>query len=455
MTQNLALARERFNPGLGREAVERLSDRKREPAWLRERRLRAWELYEQLPTPTPQERAWKYTDITRLDFDRFSAYAGGPLPSPPLRGEGTRPLPNPPLQREGTISEEARAGLLLQQNSQTVVGEERELASGVRFCSLDEAVERYPELVREHLMTRCVPADTDKLTALHAAFWSGGVFIHVPRGAEAALPFHSLVSATEPGLALFPHVLLIAEPESRVSFVDEYESPSREGLALCNAVGEFIIGDGAEVRYVNLQRWDTGTYHFSTQRALLGRDAGFRHTTVGLGARLSKQRCEAILEGAGSHSEMLGLFFGERAQKFDAITLQDHRGPNTKSDLLYKAALKDAAQSVYYGRVRVGPEARGSDANQENRNLLLSERAKADSDPVLEILTSEVVRCGHGATVGPVDEEQLFYLQCRGLPRERAERVLVGAFFASVVQRIPVVHVRSAIDRSLQQRLGA
>jgi Fe-S cluster assembly protein SufD len=447
MTQDLALTSERFKPGLGREAVERLSELRQEPAWLRERRLDAWDLYEQLPTPTSKERDWKYTDITRLDFDRFSPYAPAGLGAP-MGAEGAGDV-------RPTAAGEAQAGVLLQQNAQPLAAERREQSSGVLFCSLDEAVQRYPDLVREHLLTRCVRPEEDKLTALHGAFWGGGVFIHVPRGAEVVLPFHSIIRATAPGLALFPHVLLIAEAHSRVSLVEEYESPSREGLALCNTVGEFFVGEGAEVRYVSVQRWDTGTYHFGTHRALLGKDAGLRYTTVGLGARLSKLRSEAILEGAGSHSEMLGLFFGERAQKFDAITLQDHRGPNTQSDLLYKSALRDAAQAVYYGRVRVGPEARGSDANQENRNLLLSERAKADSDPVLEILTSEVVRCGHGATVGPVDEEQLFYLQCRGLPRERAERLLVAAFFASVVQRIPVVNVRSALDRALLERIGA
>lgn len=440
MTQDVALVGERFDPGLGRDAVQRLADLRQEPAWLRERRLQAWDLYEQLPTPTPQERARKYTDITRLNFDRFSPFAAGAAEA------GSRHL---------AAAHEARAGLLVQQNSQPVAAETADAAGGVIFCSLDEAVVRFPDLVREHLMTRCVPAERDKLTALHAAFWTGGVFVHVPRGVEVALPLYSLLSADAPGLAVFPHLLVVAEPNSRVSIVDDYVSPAREGLALCDAVAEFIVGDGAEVRYVNVQRWDTGTYHFSTQRALLGKGAALRHVSVGLGSRLSKLRSEAVLEGAGSNSEMLGLFFGERAQKFDAITLQDHRGPNTKSDLLYKSALKDSAQSVYYGLVRVGPDARGSDANQENRNLLLSERAKADSDPVLEILTSEVVRCGHGATVGPVDEEQLFYLQCRGLRRDQAERMLVGAFFTSVVQRVPVVPVRSALDRALQARLGA
>lgn len=330
--------------------------------------MQAWDAYEKLPTPGPHERPWKYTDITRLDLDRFSPFAAA-------RQMGERPT--------GLAGgREARAGLLLQQDSQTIAAEQGDFGDEFVFCSLDEAVRRCPELVREHLMTRCVLPETDKLTALHAAFWSGGIFIHVPRNTEVVLPFQSVLSAQSAGLAVFPHVLVIAGANSRVTLVDEYESPIREGTALSDAVGEFVLGDGAQVRYVNVQRWDTGTYHFSTQRALLGRDASLRYVTVGLGARLSKLRCEAVLEGAGSNSEMLGLFFGERAQRFDSVTLQDHRGAHTKSDLLFKAAMKDSAQSAYYGIVRVGPEARGSDANQENRNLLLSERAKADSDPV-------------------------------------------------------------------------
>jgi Fe-S cluster assembly protein SufD len=446
MTQNLALEEEQFGPGLGRKAVERISDLKHEPDWLCERRLEAWNIYEQTPVPTPAQREWKYTDITRLDFDRFRAFA-------PAASDGfwaqRREAPAP--------ARETHAGLLLQRDSEVVEADlaEAERQRGVIFCSLDEAVQRYPDLVREHLMTRCVPAGFDKLTALHAALWSGGVFVYAPRGVEVSLPLQALVSASVSGLAVFPHVLVVAEPQSRLTLIDEYESSAREGLALSNAVGEFIVGNDAAVRYVNVQSWDTGTYHFSTQRALLGAGASLRYVTAGLGSRLSKQRSETILEGRGASSEMLGLFFGERGQKFDSVTLQEHRGAQTTSDLLYKSALKDAAQSVYYGLVHVDREARGTDANQENRNLLLSDRAKADSDPVLEILTSEVVRCSHGATVGPVDEEQLFYLQCRGLEREEAERLLVEAFFAGVIQRIPVVQVRSMLERAVRQRLAA
>ena len=445
MTQDLTLAGRALGPGLGRDAVERLSDLKQEPAWLRERRLAAWNLYEQMPTPTPRERAWKYTDITRLDFDQFSPFAASST------------APDAESRLRGYVEDrETRAGLIVQHDSEASHAElQSELAArGVIFCGLDEAVQKYPDLVRDNFMTTCIPASTSKLAALHAAFWSGGVLVHVPRNVEITLPLYSAFWAQAAGLAAFPHVVIVAERNSRVTLVDEYASPSRQGIALSDAVAEIFVGDGAQVRYVNLQRWDTGTYHFSTQRALLGRDAVLRYVTVGLGARLSKVTNEAILEGAGSNSEMLGLFFGEKGQKFDAITLQDHRGPRTTSDLLYKSALRDRAQSIYYGLVRVGPEARGSDANQENRNLLLSDQAKADSDPVLEILTSEVVRCAHGATVGPVDEEQLFYLQCRGLPHNEAERLLVAGFFTGVIQRVPVVQVRTKLENAILERLG-
>ena len=445
MTQDTKLIEERFEPGLGRDAVQRLSELHQEPPWLREQRLQAWDLYEQTPMPAAHERAWKHTDLSRLNFDRFTPFAAGAS-----AGELQKWLDK---YAPGSA---ARAGLILQQDSQTSFSEllddlERQ---GVIFCSLDDAVRRHPDLVREHLMN-AVPASTSKFTALHAAFWSGGTFVYVPRNVEIALPLQAMLHAQSTGLAVFPHTLIVAEPHSRVTLIDEFGSPPRDGSALSDAVTEIVARDGAQVRYVNLQRWDNATLHFSAHRALLGRDAALRYVTVGLGARLSKGFSEAVLEGPGSNSEMLGFFFGERNQQFDSVTLQDHRAPHTTSDLVYKSALKDAAQSAYYGVVRVGPDARGADANQENRNLLLSDRAKADSDPVLEILTSEVTRCGHGATVGPVDEEQLFYLQCRGLSRNVAEQMLVAGFFSSLIARIPVVQVKTALEGAILERLQA
>ena len=177
--------------------------------------------------------------------------------------------------------------------------------------------------------------------------------------------------------------------------------------------------------------------------------------SAGIGGAVQKWWVDALIEGSGAVSTMYGVFFGTGSQHFDVITLQDHIGAHTTSDLLYKSALKDRAVGAYYGLTRVGPDARGTAANQEDRNLLLSPKAKADADPVLEILTSDVIRCGHGASAGPVDPEQLFYLECRGLPRPDAEKLLVKGFLNQVLEKIPLGSVRTTVETAIDEKLGA
>jgi Fe-S cluster assembly protein SufD len=193
----------------------------------------------------------------------------------------------------------------------------------------------------------------------------------------------------------------------------------------------------------------------TVQRARLAKAAKASTLTAGIGGWVQKWWVDALIKGAGAESQMFGVFFGTGTQHMDVITLQDHIGPHTTSDLLYKSVLKDRAVGAYYGLTRVGPEARGTAANQEDRNLLLSPKAKADADPVLEILTSDVIRCGHGASAGPVDQEQLFYLECRGLPRPEAEKLLVQGFLNQVLERIPLESVRLTVQRAIDEKLGA
>ncbi len=423
-----------FAPGFTREAVETLSRAKGEPEWMLEKRLAAFAAYEATPLPTRDQRAWKYTDVSRLNLDAFAPHA-----RPPADAAALAAL-RPP-------DEATAAGVLQQFDSHAHGGDLFEAAQrqGVVFTSIDRAVKEHPDLLRRYFMTECVPAGRDKFTALHGAFWSGGVFVYVPKNVEVRLPLYSLLWAESEAIAVFPHALIVAEPNSQVTLVEEYGSAEvQQGILSCG-VTEIIAHEGARVRYVNLQRWGSTATHFGMQRALLDRAASLNFATIGLGGRLAKATGESVMRGEGASSELLGLFFGRRGQQFDYVTLQDHQAPHTSSDLLFKSALTDRARSIYYGLVRVGPQAAASDANQENRNLLLSDRAKADSDPVLEILTSEVTRCTHGASVGPVDEEELFYLQSRGIERTEAEKLLVSGFFNQVIGRVP--------DESVQQRL--
>jgi Fe-S cluster assembly protein SufD len=433
-------APDRFAAGFTREAVEALSRLKEEPAWLRERRLAAFETYQQLPLPTREQRPWKYTDVSRLNLDVFTPYA------PPA----DVPFGIPLLERD------LRAGVLRQRDSapgvlDDLADELRE--QGVIFCSLDEAVRTHPQIVEAHLMTECVRPETDKFTALHAAFWSGGIFLYAPRNATIRLPLYALLWAATPGLAIFPHALIVAEPGSQVTLIEEYGSPDTAEGIISLGVTEIFARDGATVRYINLQRWGATVRHFGQQRALLDRDASLSYTTIGLGGALAKSTGESIMRGPGANSLLLGLFFGRDHQQFDYVTLQEHLAPRTTSDLLFKSALNDQARSIYYGLVRIGPEAAEADANQENRNLLLSNGARADSDPVLEILTAEVARCSHGASVGPVDEEQLFYLGTRGIPRREAEELLVQGFFHEVIARVPVPEAHERLEQAIDERV--
>ena len=217
---------------------------------------------------------------------------------------------------------------------------------------------------------------------------------------------------------------------------------------------EILAGQGARVRLLIDQRWGAQTIDVSTLRARLGRDADVNIATMAFGAKLFKQTAEALLEGEGANSTIRGVALGDSDQHFDFVTLQDHTGEHTTSDVQIKAALAGASKSIYYGITRVGETAAGAEANQENRNLLLSRRAKADSDPVLEILTSEVIRCMHGATVGPVDEETLFYLQSRGLDRRQSLQLLVAGFFQSVAGHIPIEGVSEEISELVHAKLA-
>ncbi|HWC32061.1 MAG TPA: SufD family Fe-S cluster assembly protein, partial [Actinomycetota bacterium] len=204
--------------------------------------------------------------------------------------------------------------------------------------------------------------------------------------------------------------------------------------------------------YVSLQDWGRGVIHLAVQRAQLERDAELRSLAVSFGASLSRTEVESVLAEPGAHSEMLGVYFTDGDQHFDHRSLQDHVAPNCTSDLLYKGALKDASRVVYSGLIRIHPGARRSDAYQTNRNVVLSDEAKADSIPNLEIENNDV-RCSHAASVGPVDEDVRFYLESRGIPRDEAEQLIVTGFFQEVLDRVPLEEVRGSLEAAIEDEL--
>lgn len=425
--------------GLTADTVRQLSASRGEPDWLLERRLHAWQLFESLPIPTRQDEEWRRTDISRLRLEDL-------VPLAPAEG-----AVQSPLRLDGN-----NAGLLTQTNSVTVDRSlSRELeGQGVIFTDLDTAVREHPGLVQQYLSTQAVLPDAGKFQALNAAFWTGGVFLYVPAGVDFEIPVRALYGLTAPGSALFTHTLIVLEKGARAAYIEEYASDGIDRQTLNAGADEIFVGQDAHLTFITLQEWMGRVTDISTQRAMMDRNATMDWLVVGMGEGLTKTNIESALRGPGANSQMLGILWGFGHQHTDYHTVQDHIAPHTTSDLLYKSALTDEARSIFSGRIRVDKGAQGTDAYQANRNILLSEKAAAFPSPNLEIEANEV-RCTHGATVGKVDQDQLFYLMSRGISRDVATRIVVEGFYEDVLQREPVASIRDNLRDLIARKLDA
>jgi len=405
--------------GFNKEHVESLSRALDEPAWLTERRLEAWGYFEKLELPREKDEPWRYTDLRRLGFDL----------------DDFSPREPNPHDADLTLNRDPKL-------------EER----GVVLLPLYNAIQTRPELVQRHLFGQGNPGQ-DIFTALHTALFSGGTFLYVPRGLEVEIPIEATRTLSQGGVGIFPHTLVVVEEGSSVVFLDRYRSDNLTQPSLSNAGVEIVAGAGSSVTFVAIQEYGRGVWHFGTQRTMLGRDASLHSLVVTLGGSFSRAQVETTIGGEHGDVQMLGVYFAEADQHFDMRTLQDHAAPRSTSDLLYKGALRDKSHTVYSGLIRVQPGAEKTDAYQANRNLVLSDDAKADSKPELEILNNDV-RCTHGSTVGQVDDEQLFYLESRGISRDDAVRLIVEGFFEDVINRVRVEAVRNVLHDAIARKLG-
>ena len=432
---------------LSSDAVEQLSAS--EPTWLQERRAHAWSVYEATPMPTTKLEQWRYTDLRKkLDLEALRLPEAGPVPDDPT----TWPAP---LRTAMEEDHEGSGHIVIIDGHVVHADLTPELAKqGVILSSLHEAVEKHGQLVQAHLAVDAVPPEEGKLAALNAALWADGIFLHVPRNVRLELPVRVTRWLSEAGAAYFSRVLIVADAHSQVSYVDEVLSDDFVKQTLTSTAVEVIARDGAQVQYVAVQRLGSGAFYQSVQRTLAGRDATLDTLNVGLGASVSRVDLNARLLGPGANSDMLGLYFGDGSQHFDFNTSQDHVVENTASDLLYKGALDGDSRAVFRGIIRVHPGAQRTDAYQTNRNLLLSDGARADSLPNLEIQADDV-KCSHGATVGQLDEEARFYLMSRGLDRITAERLVVLGFLGEVLTRLPLGGVVEKVTRVIEEKLAS
>ena len=441
-----ALVTDSVASALSVESLERVS--RDEPTWLKERRSHAWSVYEATPMPTTKLEEWRYTDLSKkLDLETLSLSEAETAPDDPSAW---------PARLRATMDEDhAASGHIVFIDGHVVHADlDSDLASqGVVLKSLHEAVDSHAELVQEHLATEALPPEEGKFASLNAALWVDGIFLFVPKGVQLELPIRVTRWLSEAGTAYMSRVLIVAENHSQVSYVDEVVSNDFTTQMFTSTAAEVIAKDGAQVQFVSVQRLGRGSFYHSVQRTLANRDATLDTLNVGLGASVSRVDLNAKLLGPGATSDMLGLYFGDGSQHFDFNTSQDHTVPNTSSDLLYKGALDGASRSVFRGIIRVHEGAQRTDAYQTNRNLLLSNDARADSLPNLEIEADDV-KCSHGATVGELDADAKFYLMSRGLDRVQAERLVVLGFLGEVLARLPLGGVGEKVTRVIEEKLA-
>ena len=390
------------------------------------------ERYNALPLPTTSDEPWRFTDLRGFDPNAFT--------------DGQTLDTSARATSEGQTLDRAAPAML-----------EMDIGALATVTESSIEIERAPdgitfEPLADHPRLHELVGWSDKFTAHNAALWQNGLLVVVPKGVELEAPLYVRIANSVDDASLFWRLLVVAEEGSRFSLIEEYTSARPDVRGYTNAAVELFVEQAAKFEYVSIQNLSRETWHFATHHARVERDAELDWVAGGFGSKKGKIRIQNDLTGPGATSRVTGAYFADGDQHLDYDTFQEHAAPNTESDFAFKGALRESARAVWRGMIRVEPDAQKTNAYQENRNLLLSETAHADSIPGLEIMANDV-RCTHGATLGRVDREQLFYLMARGLTRGEAERLIVRGFFQDILDRIDLEPVRDALGSALEARI--
>ncbi len=420
------------------EAFEQFLASRQEPPWLLEKRRECFEQFRQMAWPRSDEEEWRRTDIRTFHLERF------PLPGqqPP---EPKEQLPQPLLAQGVPL-----AGQVITSNARLIHCDLADSAQAqqVVFGSLEQWAAKCPA-VQEHF-GKVVSLDYDRFAALHGAFWNGGTVLYVPPGVKVQEAFHVYNTLGSTPGSDFAHLLVVLDQGAEATVLLENAGGEQGGLH-CGAI-EVVVGPEATLRLVSLQNWSPKLWHFAHHRAVVHQHGRLQWTIGALGARLAKVNQHVALCGQGAWAQVNGVMFTQARQHLSYHTLQHHQVPACTSDLLYKAALQDQSRVVWRGMIRVEPGAVKTNGYQRNDNLMLSDQARADSIPGLEIEADDVI-CTHGSTTGHVDDEQIFYAQTRGLSRKEATQVIVTGFFQQVFDRIPLPSVAEALGGAIRRRV--
>lgn len=396
-----------------------------EPAWLGQRRAVGLTQYNDLPMPTARDEAWRFASVGRLNIENFA----------PIN-EHSADVAKALIARSNLVSERAGATIYVDDNSVSFEGISDALAEqGVIYLPIAEAIEEHPELMERYFLKESTELGSKKFFGLHASQVRAGSILYVPKGVEIEKPFVNYYWTSGARAAVFPHTLIIAEDNAKVAVVDIFFSETENNEALNVAVSNIHAGSGANVFRKVVQDWNEKTVSFQLDTTVAERNANVKNVAVNIGAERARFENQVRIEGAGAHVKMYSLTVAEESQEFDQRTFQIHNAPNAVSDLLYKNALLDNSRSIFSGLIKVAEGAQNTDAYQTNRNLLLDPTAEANALPGLEILANDV-KCSHGATTGNVNEDELFYLMSRGIPKRTAMQLMVFGFFEEVIEKV-------------------
>ncbi|MCU0308601.1 MAG: Fe-S cluster assembly protein SufD [Thermoleophilia bacterium] len=402
------------------------------PAWAEEARQAAGQALQALPGLTGREEDWRFTPPEDLAL-------AGPEPGP-AAAPVDAPVPAPGHRSARLAFADGAAGR----------AEAAGLPEGVVVADLGDALSSHEALVRERLYA--LAGFEDRPGALNAAGWESGTFVYVPRGVEVELPVEAVLSATGARGRVFGRTLVVVEEGAKATVIDRFTSPALASAVHASSVAELFVAEGGELEHVSFVDWGAGMRHHAVVRAAAGKDAKVRSVVVTLGGDVVRVEPTLYVRGSGADARALGLYFAAGDQHFEHRVVSRHEAPQAYSNLLYKGAIQDAAHTVFFGNLVVPPGAPGTDAYQTNRNLVLNEGARADTIPFLEIETAEV-KCSHAGAVGRVDDEQVFYLQARGVPEREAKQLIVYGFFQEVLDQIGFAELREELDAAVARKV--
>lgn len=423
-----------------RDMVTRFSSELQEPDWMKELRIKAWEAYNRVDLPKLEK-----TKLTNWNIDQFVPYT---------KEETVSSLDELPENVKALVSKAEGRNILIQKNSSVIFQDTSEelQKQGVIFTDLQTALKEHGELVQKYF-AQAVKVDEHKLAALHYALCSGGVFVYVPKNTEVELPLQAMYWAADADAGILPHVLIVAEESSSVTYVDNYFSTTANNNAVHNGIVEVFVGKNARVRFASVRTLEREVTDYVFRRAIVDNDGSIEWILGEMNNGNTVSDNTSILKGDGSRSLSRVVSIGTGNQKQNITSQAKHFGKHSDSNMISKGVMKEEATSIFNGITKIEKGASKSNGEQAENVLMLSEKARGDANPIL-LIDEDDVTAGHAASVGQINETQMYYLMSRGISRQVAEQLIIRGFLAPVVEDIPLERVKERLEQAIERKLA-